>query len=1234
MGRRHPTAIPVADLTDSRPILGTPEPLCLASSDGRNGTAPFVRRPPRPPVFPPEYWRAPACRPIGHSLIAPDIPDPLDPLDPPDSPNRPDHVTRRTRMRLAQVVAAVMQRHADRPAIGERVKELATDAGTGRVSIRLLPRYETTSYRELWARVRAVAGEWHHHPEHPLGAGDRVALLGFTSRDYTTLDLACIHLGAVSVPLQTSSAPAQLRSIVAETEPFTLAASLERLDVAVELVSTSESVRRLVVFDAHPGADTHREALDTARARLAETRPDVTVDLLTTLVERGTALPDAPLYEGVEGEDPLAMLIYTSGSTGTPKGAMYTERLAAAMWGGAWSKLFDESYAVTFHYAPMSHVAGHSSLKATMARGGTSYFTASSDLSTFFEDVALARPTELSLVPRVCEMLHQRFRADVERRTAAGADRAAAEAEVRADLRENVLGGRVTWASSSSAPLSAELTAFTESLLGLELHNVYGSTEAAGVSVDGVLLRPPVTDYKLADVPELGYFRTDTPHPRGELLLKTDVIIPGYYKQPELSAELFDEDGYYRTGDIAAELGPDRIAIVDRRKSVLKLSQGEFVATARLEAVFAAGPLVRQIFVYGNSERSYLLAVVVPTPEALAEFGPDAPELRQRLAESFQELAKETGLNSYEIPRDVLIETEPFSQANGLLSDHRKLLWPRLVERYGEPLEALYADTAAREDAELADIRAAGADRPVLETLQRAVRALIAGSLAEVDPAAHFRDLGGDSLTAVQFSKLLQDTFGVRVPVDMLISPAYDLRHLAEHIEARRGATAERPTFASVHGEDSTDVHAKDLTLDAFLDARVLDGARDLPRPEGAPRTVLLTGASGYLGRFLALQWLERLAPEGGRLIALVRGKDAAAARRRLDAAFDSGDPELVRTYGELAEGHLEVVAGDMAEPRLGLDEATWDRLADEVDAVVHAGALVNHVLPYPQLFEANVVGTAELIQLALTRRVKPFTYISSVAVATARPGEPALDETADVRAALPEMAVDGGYAGGYATSKWAGEVLLREAHDLCGLPVTTFRSNMILAHSRYGGQLNVPDMFSRLLFSVLATGIAPRSFYRADGGRAHYDGLPVDFTAAAVVALGAGGAGEDASGYRTFSLVNPNDDGVSLDRIVDWLAEEGHRVERIEDHADWYVRFEAAMRALPEAQRQYTALQILHGFRAPEESVPGSVIPSDRFRAVVRAGAVAGHEDIPSLGRPLVAKYARDLRGLGGLGG
>lgn len=101
-------------------------------------------------------------------------------------------------------------------------------------------------------------------------------------------------------------------------------------------------------------------------------------------------------------------------------------------------------------------------------------------------------------------------------------------------------------AGSGSAPLSPEMTEFMESLLQVPLRDGYGSTEAGGVWRDGVLQRPPVTDYKLVDVPELGYFTTDSPHPRGELRLKSETMFPGYYKRPETTADVFDDEGTTR----------------------------------------------------------------------------------------------------------------------------------------------------------------------------------------------------------------------------------------------------------------------------------------------------------------------------------------------------------------------------------------------------------------------------------------------------------------------------------------------------------------------------------------------------------------------------------------------------------------------------------------------------------------------------------------------------------------
>ncbi|MEU7230609.1 carboxylic acid reductase [Streptomyces chrestomyceticus] len=1141
---------------------------------------------------------------------------------------------RRPGLPLADLVATVMEGYADRPALGERATEPVTDPDTGRTTLRLLDRFDTITYGELWEHVGAVASEWRHHSGHAVGRGDFVALLGPTSAEYTMVDLACVRSGAVSVPLQAGASAEYLTPIVAQTGPRLLAVDMAHLDVALQLAADAPSLGRIVVLGHRPETTTHQEWLDSARDRLAALGRGVTVDTLASVIERGRIMPPLPRCPEGTTPDALSSLIYTSGSTGTPKGALYTERLVRQFWVD-FVPGQEVRPSIVLNYMPLSHMMGRGVLFGTLAKGGIAYFVASSDLSTLFEDLSLTRPTEFMMVPRISDMLFQRYQAELARRRGTGAEAAGGTADqaeheqedLQAELREKVLGGRLLWAVSASAPLSAEMTAFVENCLHVRLFNGYGSTEAGIVSLDGRVVRPPVTDHKLADVPELGYFQTDSPHPRGELLIKSDRLFSGYFQRPDATAQVFDEDGFYRTGDIMARTGPDTLVYVDRRANVLKLSQGEFVATSRLEALFIGSPFVRQVFVYGNGTRAYLLAVIVPTQDALDRAGEDTQRLRSILRDSLQRLAAEAGLNAYEIPRDFLIETEPFSQQNGLLSGVRKLLRPALTKRYGERLEALYTELAERGTDELQALRQAGPSQPVPETVLRAARALLGHRQGDVKPGTHFLELGGDSLSALSFSQLLKEIFHVDVPVDVLINPVNTLRQVADHIENAL-AGHQRPTAASVHGPGATRILASDLKLDAFLDPGTIGTLAKTGRPAGPlpeARTVLLTGANGYLGRFLCLEWLERVAERGGTLVCVVRGSTDEAARARLDAAFDSGDPDLLRHYRDLADDHLEVVAGDIGEADLGLGKETWQRLADTVDLIVHPAALVNHVLPYDHQFGPNVLGTAELIRLALTSRVKQFTYLSTVAVVFG--AEAAADETADIRTACGVRDLDGGYADGYAASKWAGEVLLREAHETYGLPVAVFRSNMILAHRRYRGQLNIPDVFTRLLLSLLATGIAPGSFYAggagADTGSGHYDGLPVDFTARAIAALG----DDVREGHRTFNVVNPHEDGISLDTFVDWLTAAGHSLTRIHDYDEWLDRFETALRGLPDHQKQHSLLPLLHAFTKPEQPLPGSALPAQRFRAAVRAAALDGEADIPHLSQDLITKYVADLR-------
>ena len=142
-------------------------------------------------------------------------------------------------------------------------------------------------------------------------------------------------------------------------------------------------------------------------------------------------------------------------------------------------------------------------------------------------------------------------------------------------------------------------------------------------------------------------------------------------------------------------------------------------------------------------------------------------------------------------------------------------------------------------------------------------------------------------------------------------------------------------------------------------------------------------------------------------------------------------DAELLDRFRTLADGHLEVVRDIGAN--LGLDQETWLRLSQTVDLIVHPAAHVNHVLPYQQLFGPNVVGTAEVIRLAISARLKPIHYISTMGVSAV--AHQLVDEDTDIRRAVPACVVDDSYANGYAISKWAGEGLMREAHDVCGLP-------------------------------------------------------------------------------------------------------------------------------------------------------------------------------------------------------
>jgi fatty acid CoA ligase FadD9 len=172
--------------------------------------------------------------------------------------------------------------------------------------------------------------------------------------------------------------------------------------------------------------------------------------------------------------------------------------------------------------------------------------------------------------------------------------------------------------------------------------------------------------------------------------------------------------------------------------------------------------------------------------------------------------------------------------------------------------------------------------------------------------------------------------------------------------------------------------------------------------------------------------------------------------------------------------------------------------------------------------------------------------------------------------------------------------------------------------------------MFTRMMLSLVAAGVAPGSFYEldADGNtqRAHYDGLPVEFIAEAISTIGS----NVVEGFETYHVMNPYDDGISMDTFVDWLIDAGYPITRVPEYASWLERFSTTLRALPDKQRQASLLPLLHNYQHPEYPMRGSMAPTDRFRAAVQDAKIGPDKDIPHISAPVIVKYITDLQLLG----
>ncbi|KAG7264476.1 hypothetical protein CRUP_017178, partial [Coryphaenoides rupestris] len=271
------------------------------------------------------------------------------------------------------------------------------------------------------------------------------------------------------------------------------------------------------------------------------------------------------------------------------------------------------------------------------------------------------------------------------------------------------LGGRVRLMITGAAPVSPVVLSFLRTALSCQFYEGYGQTECtAGCSMTvpgdfsaGHVGPPlPCNLIKLVDVPEMNYLAANG---EGEVCVKGPNVFQGYLRDPEKTAEALDQDGWLHMGDIGKWLPNGTLKLIDRKKNLFKLAQGEYIAPEKIENVYIRCDKVAQIFVHGDSLQACLVAIVVPDPDFLPGWAKQRglegsytelcqnKDVKKGILDDMLRLGKEGGLKSFEQVRDIMLHAEMFTVQNGLLTPTLKAKRYELLRHFREHIDVLYA---------------------------------------------------------------------------------------------------------------------------------------------------------------------------------------------------------------------------------------------------------------------------------------------------------------------------------------------------------------------------------------------------------------------------------------------------------------------------------------------------------------------------------------------------------------
>jgi len=566
---------------------------------------------------------------------------------------------------LSPVVRATTE-HPDEPLVAHRVKD----------------RFVDLTSAEVWTRTRTIARGLMARGVAP---GDRVALMGRSSLEWLLVDLAINAVGAVTVPIYETSSPSQVDWILADSGAVQLVVGDGHLaSMAAPVVTASSTCHHDVIVMDDVGL---RELEDLGAA--------IDDDLLDARVS------------AISAHD-TATIIYTSGTTGRPKGCVLSHhnlRANVAQITDALKGTVDSSDTAML-FLPLAHVLTKvTALYCLEHRIKISFATSMDRLA---EELALAKPSLISAVPRVFEKVFMQAQHKAESEHKGIIFNRAAELSIRwsrehqaHDVRSRTrlehglyerlvygkiragFGGQLRIAFSGGGPLGERLTSFFDGI-GLRIYEGYGLTETSPILT---LSRsdawapgsvgPPVRDTQI----RLGA--------DGEILAKGPQVFSGYWGNDDATAEVFDPDGWFRTGDVGRFDDQGFLHIVGRKKDLIVTAAGKNVAPAPLEDLLRAAPLISQAMVIGDA-RPYIAALITLDDEAVRDWREhhDLDELRDEVQHTVDEVnasvSRAESIRKFEIlPRD-------FDLASEEITPTLKVRRGVILERYADTIERLY----------------------------------------------------------------------------------------------------------------------------------------------------------------------------------------------------------------------------------------------------------------------------------------------------------------------------------------------------------------------------------------------------------------------------------------------------------------------------------------------------------------------------------------------------------------